>query len=215
MLKEFIRFITGDPIMLGLSFAIVFLVLIFVLVLVLGGRKKNKLVEENTIDNTATLLKSDIENEPLKSTQEFTLNLNLEENTPSLPPAVETEAEISVEEVPAESFDIPLPNLEAETKEEKVMPIPVTNEIEIPVMLSEPIKETAPAAPVIQESTTIPELKSDIINNQPLSSVYLESNQKEPIKDEKDDLDDIELPMLNKSVESSPLSSLEGEHYNV
>lgn len=215
MLKEFGRFIASDPIMLGLSCAIVFLVFIFVLVLVFGGKKKSKDIEENVVDNTDSLLKSDLKSEPLKSTQEFTLNLNMDEVQNDLP--IETftpqpfEEQKSVEEV-----------VESSVKED-VVPISVELNNELPFINE---ASDVPLEVPIVEDVTLPEInstpgESNVEYNQPFSSVYVDSSVELPAMDGKkeesssDDLDDIELPMLNTSKETSVLSSLEGEHYNI
>lgn len=198
MFNEFIKFIKDDPIMLGLSCAIAFLVSLFILVLIFGGKKKSKKIEDNVEDNTAALLKSDLGTEPLKSTQEFTLNIN---------------TEMPVQD-PIVPFEKDMPNAES-THVEDAKPVPV--EIENSAL-------TEFVAPKINMEDTITLQPQDVSITQtvvlPNMNEEQESVEELPIVKEtkeevKDSLDDIELPMLNKSADTSVLSSLQGEHYNI
>ena len=187
MLNDFITFITGDPIMLGLSGAIVFLVFIFILILIFGGKKKTKAIEDKVEDNTGALLKSDLE--PLKSTQEFTLNINAEgkktnnTETPNIAAPIMPEIK------------------EASISTEEVIPIPVTLEDELPVVKSDGVIPLETSSNVVAENLELPSLN--------------ETQNETKAEETNDSLDDIELPMLNKFEETSVLNSLEGEHYNV
>lgn len=69
--NAFVKFISDDPIMLGLCIAIIVLIIAFILVLFLGRKKDDK---EAVEDTTKELLKTEINMEALKSTQEFSLN---------------------------------------------------------------------------------------------------------------------------------------------
>lgn len=212
MLNEFMNFIKNDPIMLGLSCAIVFLVFIFILVLIFGGKKKTKAVEENAIDNTSALLKTDLESEPLKSTQEFTLNMNIEKNeeTPVFDNAVKP---IQVQEETVKPIEKALEPI----AQEPVIPIPVETSAEVPVMnVEETAESVIPQVVPEVNSFDLPQMNE--VHDEPMSSVYLGDNNIENSstpETKEEDLDDIELPMLNTNKDTSVLSSLQGEHYNI
>lgn len=203
MFKEFIKFISDDPIMLGLCCAIIFLVVVFILVLIFGGKKKEKEVEENALDNTQSLLKSNITDEPLRSTQEYSISdINDITNTKELPEIEEVEENIAEENAPisvSEAIDIKLERENAVTKDTMEIPV-VTNEepakVEVQEELSEPVSEIS-------------------IGVQPFSSVFT-SEEQIPVKEETEEVDDdIELPKLNKNEDTSVLNSLEIEEYKL
>ena len=198
MFNEFIKFIKDDPIMLGLSCAIAFLVSLFILVLIFGGKKKSKKIEDNVEDNTAALLKSDLGTEPLKSTQEFTLNIN---------------TEMPVQD-PIVPFEKDMPNAES-THVEDAIPVPVEIENSAPTEFVAPkinMEDTITLQPQdvsITQTVVLPNMNEEQESVEELPIV------KETKEEVKDSLDDIELPMLNKSADTSVLSSLQGEHYNI
>lgn len=70
--KAFVKFISDDPIMLGLCIAIIVLVILFFIVLFIGRKKET---EEDTIEeNTSELLKTEVNLDALKSTQEYNVS---------------------------------------------------------------------------------------------------------------------------------------------
>lgn len=121
--NTFVKFISDDPVMLALCVAIIALVIVFILVLILG-RKKNK-KEESTIDNTTELLKTEVNLDALKSTQEY--NLSELENASK---AVDETVSNQVIETPS-AREIPVTTEEPvalEFKEDDIVPnVEVTN----------------------------------------------------------------------------------------
>ncbi len=69
--NAFVKFISDDPIMLGLCIAIIVLVILFIMVLILGRKKDNTIGDK--LENTSELLKTEVNMNSLKSTQEFNL----------------------------------------------------------------------------------------------------------------------------------------------
>jgi len=252
-LKEFIQFISDDPLMLGLCCAIAFLIIIFILILCFGGRKKKTKKAEETIENTNALLETQsIDDEPLKSTQEFTLNEIEEENKP-----VET---FKDEEIDAKTAPITISEamqLKNDRQEEAIQ-IPVVEEkepepLEFPKLeINEPVIEEptleptpTPIEPVLPEITkTARELENTTVM-QPFSSVYANPTDElpkptenfsnteiirhipkieetveqpvvqEPVTDEEENLDDIELPKLNTGDNTSVINTLTGESFDI
>jgi len=70
--NAFVKFISDDPIMLGLCIAIIVLVIAFIIVLILGRKKETK--DERKLENTSELLKTEINLDTLKSTQEYSVS---------------------------------------------------------------------------------------------------------------------------------------------
>lgn len=203
--NSFVKFISEDPLMLGLCIAIVVLIVVFIIVLCTGGKKKS-VKEEPVEENTTQLLASDINDEPLKSTQEFNMSSLREEqeklestiNVPNVDAITddmtEKEAPISLEEA------IHLRNTREENDIKDTIKIPVVSEtpstpVDIPAETP-----TIPEIPSIDDDMsdlTIPEEKVEEISDielptmaneaiketgasQPFSSVYLNSNREMP-----------------------------------
>lgn len=221
-----IKFISEDPIMLGLCFAIIVLIIIFILVLIFGGRKEKK-IEEKTIpieDNTQTLLKTTIDDEPLRSTQEYSFNMNSELNsnvsdTQSLE-NIQILGETSSEEI------VPITVDEAmELKNKREMEA-LKNTIEMPVLTDmEPEQEIKYETNTTVDSTFSDENKeSGEKKNQPLSPIYTSSDNKPEIEPsvrsnettnaDSEDID-IDLPKLKSEPRSSIFDTLSGEKFNI
>lgn len=147
-LKEFVQFISDDPLMLGLCCAIVFLIIVFILVLLFGGRKKKTKEEIEVFDNTQELLKSDINEEPLRSTQELNLNTNnVVANT--------TPIESTIPK-PEETQKIPTVDAISDLENSKVAPITLDEALELKNKREENIEKDTIQVPVIEESVPTP-----------------------------------------------------------
>lgn len=87
MLNKFIEFITDDPVMLLLCVIIIFLIVVGILIFIFGRNKKDDDKKtDGELNNTASLLKSDLDNEKLKSTQSFaTISEDKEIDTKKVP----------------------------------------------------------------------------------------------------------------------------------
>ncbi|MCI8498048.1 MAG: hypothetical protein HFG33_01415 [Bacilli bacterium] len=138
--NAFVKFISDDPIMLGLCIAIVVLVILFIVVLFLGKRSDKK--EKENIDNKDNLLKTEINMEPLKDTEQFSLDLQ-EDNKDSIETTIEPETldtaveNLDLKEMPEQVLtleDVELPNFE-DIKEIPVVieekPIPIEFNLEV------------------------------------------------------------------------------------
>lgn len=196
MFKEFIKFISDDPIMLGLSCAIIFLVVVFILVLIFGGKKKEKEIEEKALDNTKSLLKSDLTDEPLHSTREYNVSELTDTSTKEAPIVDAIEEVKAEEEAPisvSEAIDIK--NEREEEAKKDTIEIPVVNETKEKVEF--------------EHEVIIPEVKSEEVGTQPFSSVFVEEKTEEKVED------DIELPKLNTKSDTSVLNKLEVEEYKL
>lgn len=129
--NAFVKFISDDPIMLGLCIAIIVLIIAFILVLFLGRKKENK--EEN-VDNTRELLKTDINIDALKSTQEYNID------------------DLKVEEPAKASLDVEISDSKNEPVLDSSKEIGANSDVpqEIPVTL-----DTAPTALEVPTSNTL------------------------------------------------------------
>lgn len=233
--NEFVKFISEDPVMLGLCGAIILLVLIFIIVLLFGGRKSKSKDYNVSLENTSTLLKNSIDDEPLRSTQEFTMNnVDKTREISSLESLVEEESE---KETP---ISIPEAlNLKAEREEQiekDTIQIPVINN-DRPVDIAIPKFEDDATLPIIDN---IPQSNTSV--NQPFSSVVVNRGDELPKMDElqsnteiirhipilddtptvkgvevnkEESLDDIDLPKLNTKEETSVINSLAGESFKL
>ncbi len=189
--SEFAKFISEDPLMLGLCATIVVLVFVFIFVLFLGGKKKKSMQEtEEKLGNTAQFLSNDLGEEPLKSTQEFNLASISEpakeeiiepiNNDLTEPVAQDTAVEVAPISLGEVSVDTPL---EMGTLE---IPVEVSTE---PVELEIPALKANYEEPVLKEEKTeeleLPTMKIDTVKpklegTQPFSSVYLGNNDEMP-----------------------------------
>lgn len=244
MFEEFVKMIASDPIMMVLCGAIALLVVIFIIILIFGGKKKEKIIEDKVEDNTTTLLKSDIDNEPLKSTQEFTLN-NISANEMNLQNTLNVPELDAIEDIESEKV-APISIDEALSLKEAREDDAVKNTIEIPVLTESPVTPVQvsaptyvePVKPAFTEPTVMPEPivsepvmpafeqpKVEIptpIVEQPFSSVYV-SQESNPIPQTvqaqpepiTQEPEEIDLPKLNVDNSTSVLSSLAGEEYNL
>lgn len=242
-INRFIQFISDDPIMLVLCFAIVVLILVFILVLVFYGKKDDKVEKSEVSENTTSLLKPDSTLEPLRSTQEFSLNnLGAEESLESTQKlenidSLTSENDINVPISINEAMDIKLNRDNEANKDTIEIPIVMDDnpdKVEIPINEDDKsnIKDVQPKTEVNLSNTI----------NQPFSSVYtsLETmptpmdipNDTKIIKhneaeennidsqvvsqtSEEENLDDIDLPKLNTNTESSILNTLSGESFDI
>ena len=273
--NDFVNFISDDPLMLGLCIAVIVLIVIFIIVLCSGGKKKAKKEENKEIENTTQLLAADLNDEPLKSTQEYTLNLKEEENrefekTINVPDVetlrddiVEKEAPISideamnlktsreedeikdtiqipvVEETPAMKVEIPtesiLPTIEPMDSEDFADAILEANEVELPTMAtiempkvetpSEVASSTQPFSSVyVNSNDELPKMdtesfsKTEIIRHIPvMEETVAKEEPVTPIVEEpaNSTIDDVDLPKLNSSDDTSVLKTLTGESFNI
>lgn len=131
--SSFVKFISDDPIMLGLCIAIIFLVILFLIVL-LAGKKKEK-PESKDIDNTAELLKTEVNLEALESTKQYSSN--------------ELKAFEPVKETPVEP-EIKMPDPQEQTQKEDAIKIPV----EMPTSPT-PLEANAPILPSVESASSI------------------------------------------------------------
>lgn len=234
-LKEFVQFISDDPLMLGLCCAIVFLIIVFILVLLFGGRKKKKEEEIEVFDNTGELLKTDVNDEPLRSTQELNLNTNnVVAETPSVPvipkvektqkiPSVDAISDLENSKVAPITLDeaLELKNKREENIEKDTIKIPVIEE-SAPMPVETPVMPVQPSEPVIPEldNLVIPEpevkVETPIVpastpvepSPQPFSSVYVNSSDELPKPD-----DDFSKTAIIKHIPdmSAPVSEVKQE----
>lgn len=132
----FIKFLSSDPIMLGLCIAIIILVIMLIVVLIIGKKKDSK--QGSSEDNTSELLKTEVNLETLESTKQYSLDelqgkkelvSPIKDEAPSVKAeenkAVEVPVETKIEPMPLE-FNVPevkSPSLETFSE---VMPVPVT-----------------------------------------------------------------------------------------
>lgn len=125
--NAFVKFISDDPIMLGLCIAIIVLIILFVVVLFIGKRSDKK--EESESND---LLKTEISMEPLKDTEQFVLDeVGTEDQTQEIAnanvdKAIE-ESDHSLTEAMPVLEDIPAPSLE------DIKEVPVTIEEPVPL----------------------------------------------------------------------------------
>lgn len=112
----FIKFLTDDPIMLGLCIAIVVLIIAFVVVLILGKRKDDK---NSRLNNTSELLKTEINLEALDSTREYTAS--------EIKPKEEPVVKVASSNPEVTSTETPTMEVPVETKTE-----PTKLEVEAP-----------------------------------------------------------------------------------
>lgn len=230
--SKLIKFISEDPIMLGLCFAIVALIIIFILVLIFGGKKdkKKEVSEDRVEDNTQALLKTTLNDEPLRSTQEFSFNANMNE-APSLENTQSLENIQVLSEIPEEDNNAPISVNEAiELKNQREMEA-LKNTVEMPVInmgapepapLMDEVKPPIP--PVEPPKPPVEEVHEQI--EQPLSPVYTSMENKPEmeipvvphINNEEtapaSDVD-IDLPKLKTEPSSSIFDTLSGESFNI
>lgn len=206
--NEFVKFISDDPLMLGLCIAVIILIFIFIIVLCFGGKKKKKVEETSNVEeNTTQLLAADLNEEPLRSTQEFNLS-KIQEEQKSLEktinvPDVESINETLVEKEAPISIDEAM-NLKSSREENEVkdtIEIPVVNdtssvELEIPstpiipeIQAVDTTPEIAPIIPEVNsevEEIELPSMTREIPKvevtsaTQPFSSVYVNSGDELP-----------------------------------
>ena len=158
--SEFTNFISNDPLMLVLCIAIVVLIIVFILVLFLGKKPKK---EEQNLDNTQALLKSDIENKELKSTQEFAAITEEAEqalaNTKKIPVIGELSQAEEEKEAPININEaLELKEKREREQNEPTIKIPPVGAPEVNIPPAEPaIVSPIPEAPVVPEAPVIPE----------------------------------------------------------
>ena len=234
-INKLIKFISEDPIMLGLCFAIVALIIIFILVLIFGGKKEKKKEEavNNTIDNTQALLKTTLDDEPLRSTQEFAFNMGTPETKLENTQGLEN---IQLLEEKVKEEDVPITVNEAmELKSQREMEA-LKNTVEMPVVseaaplsVEEPVIpsmiEPEPVMPPVMET---PEMSTEPKIEQPLSPVYTSldnkpemeipvaprANRETPALQVQEE-QDIDLPKLKTEPTSSIFDTLSGESFNI
>ncbi len=190
--NAFVKFISDDPIMLGLCIAIIVLVIAFILVLILGRKKDD--TNDDKHENTQELLKTEVNLDTLKSTQEYSLselqnkeNLNEQEVTPVSDPLTTVEEPTTIMNTEIEDPKIETsPVIEetptAETSPQVEEPTPVVEQeapaIEVPVTTEVPTPLEVPIMdtpnPVIKEETpasVIPTFDSIKIEPEPIMPV--------------------------------------------
>lgn len=149
--SAFVKFISDDPIMLGLCIAIIVLVILFIAVLVIGKKREDK---ERERENTAELLKTEVNLEALESTQQYSLD--------ELQGLKEPKLEEPKEKIPISAIENKAPT---EDKFEELIPQTINEEpaIEIPIEVNENVKPLE-----IQPETT----KNEVVTeNSPYDSV--------------------------------------------
>lgn len=213
--NAFIAFISEDPIMLGLCIAIIVLIIMFILVLIIGKKKDKK--EEATIENTSTeLLKTEINMDTLKSTNEY----KIEDINPGLPSLEETkkESEPIAEEIPVtteEPIKVEIEDKTSNSVQSEIILEPIIentedtkeNEISEPLNVFENFNTdiTKPEELVINndttekteiiESTELPVQESPTINEE-----IIEKPEEELIN-QLDIIDSTSLPVTEEKIE--------------
>ncbi len=214
-INKLIQFISEDPIMLGLCIAIVVLIIIFILVLIFGGKKEKKAekIKEYTEDNTQALLKTSLEEEPLRSTQEF--NLNIGNNEPAKLEDTQSLENIQILSETSTEEDVPITVDEAiELKNQRQMEA-LKNTIEIPVLndqeqsINENISIPASDREAVSNASTPSSLDVDNIPTQNINN----ADNDAVTKDESDF--DIDLPKLKTESSSSIFDTLSGESFKI
>lgn len=225
--NKFVAFISDDPIMLGLCIAIIVLVILFIVVLCLGNNKKEVKVEK-PVDNTTELLKTEINMDALKSTQEYNLSETKREQETETP-VVENSIEPPVMEVPVtteepvalEFENIQTPHLEGATS--------MLNMAELNSFKVDDVKGLSIDFDKIKESIVLPDTQDlskteimqnmpvlDLGNTEPENVTPVETSIPEESKEEEEDLDDIALPKLNPNASTTNfMSSIQGESFNL
>ncbi len=183
--NAFVKFISDDPIMLGLCIAIIILVIAFILVLILGRKKDD--TNDDKHENTQELLKTEVNLDTLKSTQEYSLSelqnketLSEQEAAPVSDPLTEPatitntepieptpEPTPVIEETPMETF--PQPEVQTPVVEEPIIEVPVTTET--PTALEVPVMDTPAPTPTEAPASTIPTFDSIKIEPEPIMPV--------------------------------------------
>lgn len=200
--NEFVQFISDDPIMLGLCIAVVVLIIVFFIVLCMGNGKSEELEEKKVEENTTQLLATDVNDEPLRSTQQLNLSNELKEVGINLAPKqvepyegivdlTEKEVPISIDEAinlkttreNEQKDTVQIPVVE-ETPvapvEIPIAPIKVNTEPEIPVIPAvEPVMPQPAPAPVVEP--TVMQTASEGMPTQHFSSVYLNEGETLPV----------------------------------
>lgn len=201
--SEFRQFITDDPLMLALCLAIALLVIVFLIVLFLGGKKKENEESQEVTENTTNLLKTDIGEEPLRSTQEFTLGAITQPEEPEKTqniPTIETFSDTEIDKRAPISLDevLELKNERAENLTKDTIQIPVINidepkPLDIPVPEPIAVEEQRPVDLInnfmVKEETTEP----INVGQQTFSSVYV------------DNVNDIPKPITEEPIASSEI----------
>ncbi len=150
--NAFVKFISDDPIMLGLCLAIVVLVILFIVVLFIGKKSDKK--EELKNDENLETFTNDFKDANI---EDFTGPVTIinETTTPTVEEPIEPKVEESIKEVlevpesnVIEDEEVMLPTLEGtSTSLEEVQEIPVT--LEEPIALE--INATELGAPTLEE----------------------------------------------------------------
>lgn len=226
MFSAFTSFISDDPLMLTLCILIILLIIIFFIILFFGNNKNEKDKENKEIENTSSLLKSDLTSDNLKSTQEFSLqneeNISfdnkeqpiIKELTPSID---EENAPINIDEAmiiknsrPNEE-PVKIPNID-EIKEIDIDAINEhkdNNQLVLDTNLESSTNKTDNIFDNIEEETDNvqnvfhqkiePPIKinENIKPTVELSKEPINIENKEENKEPKEELDDIELPKLS------------------
>lgn len=171
----FIKFLTDDPIMLGLCIAIVVLIITFIVVLVLGKRKDDK---NTKLNNTSELLKTEINLEALDNTREYQASEIKPKEEPAVKVATPTQEVKPVEtpaiEIPVETKEEPT-KLEIETpKNEK------TTESEIPDIFTFGIDGAKKVEELVNALSGFP--APDEFKTEPIPSIV--ESKVEPVENE-------------------------------
>ena len=241
-IKNFVKFISNDPVMLILCCAIIVLAIVFILVLIFGGKKKSKETEEE-LDNTTSLVKSDID-EPLRSTREYSFNEGIEKHereefTEKTVPRLnisetasddefQKTAPISIDEIMALKGQsaVAAAAVQNEKVEEPELEIPipvVTNE---PVEVEIPKHEERDATTEVELPVASKDTATEHSSSQPFSSVYVGGETIEPqvnrgpiirhtVKEvEPDDTSVLDLPKLSGD-DDDIMKTLSAEKFNI
>ncbi len=175
-LSAFVQFISDDPIMLGLCIAIIILIIAFILVLLLGGKKETSNDEKQ--DNTQKLLKTEVNLDTLKSTQEY--NLSEIQNNSAVDNLTVAEEPV-VEEPPIPKVGASPVNPVLKSSEPDVaMEIPVASNT--PVSLEIPVIDTPQASSLssIQPEPVLPASPKPIMDNN-IDASTIRSDYKESV----------------------------------
>lgn len=217
--NAFVAFISDDPIMLGLCIAIIVLVILFIIVLIFGG-KKEKSIEDANVDNTQELLKTEVNMDALKSTQEYNLSeIKTEgpkEEVIEIPVVTENQVELQVPKFEAPVIETPsleIPSIDNNINLEDISETEILRNV--PVMEDSFTLETEPNntlenVEVVKEEPKVEDIplvqKPETVENvETLNSI-----------EEEEDLDDIDLPKLNPNhEETSFMSNFQGESFNL
>lgn len=179
--NAFVKFISDDPIMLGLCIAIVVLVILFIIVLLIGNKKEEVIEDSNKIkEEKAELLKTEVNLEALKSTQEYKLDeINEVKDNSSINEPVSVIQDFNPSSISSEAVD-------------------VQSEVSVPKIeenVLEPVKE--PVVPTFDSLKIKTDDSNKMATNFQSENIQPKIEMEENIFNE--DFSKVEMPVLNNN----------------